>query len=682
MIDQRTKDTILERAQILDVVSDFVSLRRSGVSYIGLCPFHSDRRPSFSVSPAKNVCKCFSCGEGGSPVHFIMKHEQLSYTEALRYLAKKYHIEIVERELTNEERQQESERQSLFLVNEFALKFFHENLRSGSSESAIAQAYFQERGIRPETIERFSLGYAPELRTALSEQAISKGYSADRLLKVGLASQYEPEGQLVDRFRGRIIFPVLNLGGKCVAFGGRIMGKSDKLAKYINSPESSIYSKSRELYGLYWARNAIAKADKCYLVEGYTDVISMYQSGIENVVASSGTALTQQQIRLIRRFTEHITVLYDGDWAGIKAALRGIDLLLEEGLQIKVVLLPEGEDPDSFARSHNASELNAFLNESEVDFIQFKINLYQEDMKRDPLKRAELISDILRSIALIPEEIRRAVYVQTTAKELRMSEQLLNREVFKLRQRGLSASTTHIGTPTPQRSETILPTVQKPSEMVATFDHTEHSPEPTLPQTQQVERYELELLKMLIAQGSKTVLVEIIQEEAEPPVWLETSLANFVHAELVYSNLLCALSQTAQQIVNEANGLPLESDSSAYFINHQSELIRRISTDLLSNPYAIYEQAETAQEQGEENSQEQLTKRHKRLGLEVLRELDNIRMQMIMQDIRALQSEMITLQRDPQQNDARIMEIMVEINELNQIKRDIAQVLGERTIIA
>ena len=395
MIDQQTRQRILDSAQILDVVSDFISLRRQGVSYVGLCPFHSDRNPSFYVNPAKNICKCFSCGEGGTPLNFIMKHEQLSYSDALKYLAKKYNIEVVEREESEEEKQRNSERESLFIINDYAAKYFQTQLTETEEGRTVGLAYFRERGIRPETIERFGLGYAPESKTAFTEQAIKSGYPLKRLAEVGLSIEYEDHpGKAIDRFRGRVIFPVRNLSGRYVAFGGRVMSKTAKTAKYVNSPESLIYSKSRELYGLYWAKSAISKLGKCYLVEGYTDVLSMYQAGIENVVSSSGTALTIDQIRLIRRFTTTITVLYDGDAAGIKAALRGIDLLLEEGFRIKVVLLPDGEDPDSFARSHSNTELQAYLDEHETDFIHFKIELYQEEMERDPLRRAELISDL------------------------------------------------------------------------------------------------------------------------------------------------------------------------------------------------------------------------------------------------------------------------------------------------
>ena len=433
MIDDLTRERILDAANIVEVVSDFVSLRKRGVNYLGLCPFHSDRNPSFSVSPAKNLCKCFACGEGGSPVHFIMKIEQLSYSEALRYLARKYGIEIHERELTDEEKKLKSDRESMFILNEFANDFFKNNLLNTIEGQTIGMTYFRQRGIRPETVQKFQLGYAPEKRSAFSDEAIRKGFKPEYLVDTGLSIRYEDSKALDDRFRGRVIFPVQTVSGKIVAFGGRILGKKDKAAKYVNSPESIIYSKSKELYGLFLAKKEIARRDKCFLVEGYTDVISMHQSGIENVVASSGTALTQQQINQIHRFTSNITVLYDGDAAGIKAALRGINLLLEQGMHVKVVLLPDGEDPDSFARNHTVAEFEEYIEQHETDFIRFKTQLYLSDMERDPIRRAQLITDIIGSIALIPDDITRRVYVQETGQTLSMDERLLAREVQKMR---------------------------------------------------------------------------------------------------------------------------------------------------------------------------------------------------------------------------------------------------------
>ena len=374
MIDQPTIDRILDAANIVDVVSEFVTLRKRGVNYVGLCPFHDDKSPSFYVSPAKNICKCFACGEGGTAVHFIMKHEQIGYFDALRFLAKKYNIEIAERELSDEEKRVRSDRESMFIVNAWAQQYFSQMLHEHVEGKTVGMRYFIERGFREDTIRKFQLGYSLDQRDALYQQALRKGYKKEYLEKTGLVIAYE-NGNVNDRFRGRVIFPVHSLSGKVVAFGGRVLKKDEKTAKYVNSPESPIYHKSNELYGIYFAKQAIVKADRCYLVEGYTDVISMHQSGVENVVASSGTALTHGQIRLIHRFTNNITVLYDGDAAGIKAAIRGIDLLLDEGMNVKVVLLPDGEDPDSFARSHSATEFTEFIRQHETDFIRFKTKL-------------------------------------------------------------------------------------------------------------------------------------------------------------------------------------------------------------------------------------------------------------------------------------------------------------------
>ena len=385
MIDQATIDRILEAADIVNVVSEFVTLRKRGVNYVGLCPFHDDKSPSFYVSPAKNICKCFACGAGGTPVHFIMNHEQLSYYEALRFLAKKYNIEIQERELTEQEKQARNERESMLIVNNWAANYFQQNLHEHAEGRSVGMRYFAERGLREEMIRKFQLGYSLDQRDALFRSATAAGYKPSYLEKTGLVIRYD-NGRVNDRFRGRVIFPVHTLSGKVVAFGGRILKKDEKAAKYVNSPESEIYHKGNELYGLYFAKQAIVKKDRCFLVEGYMDVIGMHQVGIENVVASSGTALTGGQIRLIHRFTGNITVLYDGDAAGIKAALRGIDMLIEEGMKVKVVLLPDGEDPDSFAR-RGASAFDTYIQEHETDFIRFKMQLALQDAANDPIRR-------------------------------------------------------------------------------------------------------------------------------------------------------------------------------------------------------------------------------------------------------------------------------------------------------
>ena len=433
MIDQATIDRILDAAQIVDVVSEFVTLRKRGVNYIGLCPFHNEKTPSFSVSPSKGLCKCFSCGKGGNVVHFIMEHEQLTYYEALKWLAKKYNIEIKERELTAEEKQSQNLRESLFLVNQFAATHFQNTLYNHIDGQRIAMTYFRQRGFRDDIIKKFQLGYCIDNGHDLCDTAIKKGYKEEFLIKTGLCYKKD-NGTLRDRFWGRVIFPVHTISGKIVAFGGRVLNAATKNVqmKYVNSPESEIYHKSRELYGIFFAKQAIVRQDRCFLVEGYTDVISMHQSGIENVVSSSGTALTYEQIRLIHRFTNNITVLYDGDGAGIKASIRGIDMLLEEGLNIKVCLLPDGDDPDSFARKHNATDYQAYINDHEVDFIRFKTNLLMEEAGKDPIKRAQLITSIVRSISVIPDAIVRSVYIRECSQLLKMEEKILVEATAKL----------------------------------------------------------------------------------------------------------------------------------------------------------------------------------------------------------------------------------------------------------
>ena len=424
MIDQPTIDRITDAAQIQDVVGDYVTLRKRGVNLLGLCPFHNEKTPSFTVSPAKGIFKCFGCGKGGNSVHFIMEHEQISYYEALKYLARKYNIEVEERELSPEEMAVRNDRESMLLVNEFAQKHFTNTLLHHIDGKAIGLSYFRERGFRDDIITKFQLGYSLELRDAFTQAAMKAGYNKDYLIKTGLTIEGDNH-YLGDRFRGRVMFPVHTLSGKVVAFGGRILKKDDKMAKYVNSPESEIYHKSNELYGIYFAKQAIVKQDRCFLVEGYTDVISMHQSGIENVVASSGTSLTPGQIRLIHRFTENVTVIYDGDAAGIKASIRGIDLLLEEGLNIKVLLLPDGDDPDSFARKHNASDFIEYVQQNSSDFIRFKTNLLLADAGNDPVKRAGLVLDIVRSISIIPNTAIRGEYVKECSTLLNVEEQML-----------------------------------------------------------------------------------------------------------------------------------------------------------------------------------------------------------------------------------------------------------------
>ncbi|MBR5638268.1 MAG: DNA primase [Muribaculaceae bacterium] len=430
MIDRETVDRILDTADIVDVVSDFVSLRRSGANFKGLCPFHDEKTPSFMVSPAKQICHCFGCGKGGSPVNFIMEHEQMSYVEALRYLAKKYNIEIHEKELTNEEKAAQTERESMLIINEFASQWFEDQLFNTQEGKDIGLSYFYERGFNDAIIKKFHLGFSPQDSKALYTAATGKGYNKQNLFNVGLCID-DRRGGGYDRFHGRVMFPVVNIAGKIIAFGGRTLKKTKEIAKYLNSPESTVYVKNRELYGLFHSKRAIVKEDKCFLVEGYTDVISMHQAGIENVVASSGTSLTEGQIRAIHRFTKNVTVLYDGDSAGINASLRGIDMLLAEGLNIKVLLLPEGEDPDSFARSHSASEFKQYIADNETDFISFKVKILLEGTERDPIKRAAVIGDVVKSISVIPDAITRSVYAKECSIQLGIGEEVLLQDIKK-----------------------------------------------------------------------------------------------------------------------------------------------------------------------------------------------------------------------------------------------------------
>ena len=453
MIDRATVDKIMDAVNIVDVVGEFVNLRKAGVNYKGLCPFHDDKTPSFMVSPARQICKCFACGEGGNAVNFLMKHEQITYPEALRWLAKKYNIEIQERELNEEEKREQSERESMFIVNEWARDYFHAILQNDVDGQAIGKQYFRSRGIRDDIIEKFQLGFALTKRDALVNEARRKGFKDEFLVKTGLCYDTSPKlgedgrglnngsssdpqppnsGGLRDRFAGRAIFPWLNVSGKVVAFGGRKLDAATKgvQQKYVNSPDSEIYHKERELYGIYQAKKAIVKEDCVYMVEGYTDVIAMHQCGLENVVANSGTALSTYQIKLLHRFTQNIVLLYDGDEAGIHAAMRGTDMLLAEGMNIKVLLLPDGDDPDSFARKHTAQQFKEYIEEHQTDFIQFKTELMLKGVK-DPIKKAEAINNIIRTIAVIPDPMVRTAYIKDCSQRLDVKETTLVNQVNK-----------------------------------------------------------------------------------------------------------------------------------------------------------------------------------------------------------------------------------------------------------
>lgn len=437
MIPQETVNRILDSAQIVDVIGDFVTLKKRGANHIACCPFHNEKTPSFSVSASKGIYKCFGCGKSGTAVGFVMEHENMSYTEALKYLAKKYHIEVVEKEESAEEIAQRQKHESLMLVSEYAGKFFQDSLQTDEGRN-IAYQYFRSRGLEDETISKYGLGWAPLSRRALSEAARAAGYKEEFLIETGLSIKYD-DGRLVDRFYDRVIFPIHSVSGRVIAFGGRTLKTDKSVAKYVNSPETEIYVKSRSLYGIYFAKNEISRQDRCILVEGYLDVLSMHQLGITNVVASSGTSLTVEQIRLIRKFTNNITIIYDGDGAGIKAALRGIGLVLKEGMNVKVVLLPDGQDPDDFAKRHTLEEVRDHIAQNEQDFINFKTDLLLDEAGNDPIQRAKLINDIADTIALIPDAVVRAVYVRSSAAKFEIEERILADRVSKTRTEVLMA---------------------------------------------------------------------------------------------------------------------------------------------------------------------------------------------------------------------------------------------------
>ena len=610
MIDQGTIDRIMDAAQIVDVVSDFVTLRKRGVNFVGLCPFHDDKTPSFYVSPAKGLCKCFACGKGGNVVHFIMEHEQMSYPEALKFLAKKYHIEIKERELSEEEKSAQSERESLFIVNQFARDYFQYILKNHVDGRSIGMAYLRNRGFRDDIIEKFQLGYCTDSHDAFAQEAVQKGYKKEFLIKTGLCYETD-EHRLRDRFWGRVIFPVHTLSGKVVAFGGRVLASATKgvKVKYVNSPESEIYHKSNELYGIYFAKHAIVKHDRCFLVEGYTDVISMHQSGIENVVASSGTALTSGQIRMIHRFTNNMTVLYDGDEAGIKASIRGIDMLLEEGMNIKVCLLPDGDDPDSFARKHNSTEFQAFIAEHETDFIQFKAHLLLKEAGKDPIKRAELIGSLVQSISVIPEAIVRDVYIKECAQLLHVEDKLLVSEVAKRREKqaekkaeqaernrrlterthtaaqpnGQSTEQPNVGTDNPvlpegmPEGETPLPS-PAPADTYNSFIPQEGK------EGQEFYKLEQLILQAVVRYGEKVMCMVNDAQGNEVPMTVIEYIMNDLQTDgLAFHNPLHRqiLAEAAAHMNDE--GFVAER----YFLNHPNPDISKLSVNLINVRYQL-----------------------------------------------------------------------------------------------
>ncbi len=505
MIPQDTVGKILDAAQIVDVVGDFVTLKRRGANYIACCPFHNEKTPSFSVSPSKGIFKCFGCGKSGTAVGFVMEHENMSYTEALRYLAKKYHIEVVEKEESAEEIAQRQKHESLLLVSEFAGKFFQESMKTPEGQN-IAYQYFRSRGLEDETIRKYGLGWAPLNRQALSDAARAAGYKEEFLIETGLSVRYE-NGPLKDRFFDRVMFPIHSVSGRIIAFGGRTLKTDKSVAKYVNSPETEIYVKSRSLYGIYFAKNEISRQDRCILVEGYLDVLSMHQLGITNVVASSGTSLTVEQIRLIRKFTNNITIIYDGDGAGIKAALRGIGLVLKEGMNVKVVLLPDGQDPDDFARRHTLDEVRDHIAQNEQDFINFKTDLLLEEAGSDPIARANLINDIADTIALIPDAVIRAVYVQTCAGKFEIDERILTDRVNRSRTQMILADEKQKERERQRQEDMDMPPMPDDYDSYSTEMPPVQDPQPAVQEGPMVlnepflEPCEKELLKFILEEG-------------------------------------------------------------------------------------------------------------------------------------------------------------------------------------
>ena len=571
MIPKDIIDNIFETARIEEVVGDFVTLKKRGANMLGVCPFHDEKTPSFTVSPAKGIYKCFGCGKGGNSVNFIMEHEQFSYPEALKYLAKKYHIEVPEIELTPQQLERVNAKESLYIVNNFANEFFQKQLQTDEG-LAIGLSYFKERGMTDEIIQKFQLGYNPKSWDALTKEALKLKYKKLYLEQSGLSIFKEDKSY--DRFRGRVIFPIHSLSGRVLGFGGRTLKTDKKIAKYVNTPESDIYHKSKILYGIYFAKSAIVKEDCCYLVEGYTDVISMYQSGVENVVASSGTALSVDQIKLISRYTKNIHILFDGDTAGMKASFRGIDLILGEGMNVKVVLFPEGEDPDSFAKKVGSNELKEFIQNEAKDFLSFKTQLLKEETKNDPTKKAALIKEIVRSIAIIPDQITRAVFIKDCSKTLNISEAILTQEVVRLKkQERISGQVNEL---------TLKKTVKTPPQKKVDFNKSNYQ--------------EWEIIRFLLCYGDKEIIFfeefEEISEAGNKKIRTEK------HSLLVAQFILEEISGEIQfdhsvygEILSEYMSFINKDElpNSNHFVQHSNPAISQVATDVMSSRYELSE---------------------------------------------------------------------------------------------
>jgi|WetSurMetagenome_2_1015567.scaffolds.fasta_scaffold00034_20 DNA primase len=564
MIDRQTIDRILDAAQIVDVIQEFVPLKKRGVNYLGLCPFHNEKTPSFTVSPSKEIFKCFGCGKVGNAVNFIMEHEHLNYPDALKYLAKKYHIDVVEKELTQDEIEKQNERESLLVLSAYAARQFTENLFSSDEGISVGLSYFRERGFRQNTLKKFEIGYSFEKRDALSKKALEDGYKKDFLVKTGLSIEHDDH--IFDRFSGRVMFPIHSLSGQVIGFGGRVLKTDAKTAKYLNSPESEIYHKSRILYGIFQARKTITQEDKVYLVEGYTDVMALHEANIENVVASSGTSLTQEQVRLIKRFTPNITILYDGDAAGIKASLRGIDIVLEEGMNVKIVLLPDSEDPDSYSKKVSNEEFLRYLKENETDFIRFKTQLLMEEASNDPVKKANLIRDIVRSIAVIPETITRTVYIKECSVHLDIQEAVLYHEVNKMRQQRSFQDRNRY--PVPDDLPVPPPVIQTQVKQETPTAFSER-----------------EIIRLLLKFGSTEFQRHINPEDGMEEI---ITVSDYIVRDITSDNLVFD-DPVFGGIFDEfrfasGQGTFIED---MHFVKHADPVISRLAADLLSEPHTL-----------------------------------------------------------------------------------------------
>ncbi len=653
MIDQSTVDRIVEtsQAQIIDIVSEFVSLRRRGINYIGNCPFHNEKTPSFTVSPHKGIYKCFGCGKGGNAVNFLMDVEQISFLDAIKYLGKKFHIHVEDVELSPEQQQVKNDRESMMAVSVFAQKYFTDILHKSDEGRSVGLSYLRERGFRDDIINKFELGYSPDSRSAFTDEALKNSFKVEFLEKTGLT--IVRDNYKADRFRGRVIFPIHSISGKPTAFGGRILKTDSKTAKYLNSPESEIYHKSKILYGIFQAKQEITRKDRCFLVEGYTDVISFHQAGIHNVVASSGTALTVDQIRLIARFTPNITIIYDGDPAGIKASLRGIDLVLEQGMNVKVLLLPDGEDPDSFSKNRNAEQLQKYIDENEGDFIKFKTGILLKDAKNDPVKRAQLIQDIVRTISVIPEAFIRGEYIKECSTLLQVREQVLYDEIGKLTRKKREEGFKSRVEATSQNP--VSPAIAEPQ--FASNAFTTQNP---------FEVEEQEIVRFLIKYGDKSLFHKCEEKFDE-----DISVGDYILNQLKEDELesLNPLYNKIFQLYEE-NKTKEGFESVKFFVSNMDSEVSQLASDLLSKEYLVSRKFR-------ENSPKQLDEE-----LYLVKYVPKIVYELKISKVKWLfdkySKEIVTLD----QNDVeRINELMSKLSRINVIKSALAQELGNRAII-